>query len=481
MSLYILRSASEVSLKSKSVRAEFHRNLRKNLMAALDQNHLSYKIKQKHHYLFLTIDDQSAVDPEPLISKIFGIGSFSKVLKVFEYTDFISFLTTAEEIFSQYVKDKTFAVRCKKSGHYNFKTLDLERELGSRLNRVAKSVDLTNPQITAQIDFIDDQCYLYLGRKRGAGGLPLGSQGKALCLLSGGFDSAVAAWQILKRGVQLDYLFLNLGSQENERPVIEVAQLLAQNWSFGGSPQLYILDFKPIVEEIKFKTKPSYQQVILKKMMYLTAENWAHHIRASAIITGEALGQVSSQTIENLCAINLGLSLPLLRPLIGTDKIDIIQLAKKIGTEKISAQVEELCSISSGRPVTKANSEFLEKQIEKLSNDIIDNELKKIRTLNLNSPTLLPLKNGYLVSEVPENVKVIDCQLGRGFEIWHYPGAQHIPPDQLLQNPEQLPRESSYFLYCTHGQQSSLIAEKLIDLGYQVTAYDGSVKDLRKK
>src|SRR5690606_33566595 len=140
---------------------------------------------------------------------------------------------------------RTFAVRARRSGTHPFGSADVMRALGAALNPGA-TVDLTNPEVEVAVEIRDQEVYFFSGRVAGIGGLPLGLERRALCLLCGGFDSAVAAWMMLKRGVQVDYVLFNLAGGAYERSVLQVAKVLADRWSYGTEPRLHVVDFGPV-------------------------------------------------------------------------------------------------------------------------------------------------------------------------------------------------------------------------------------------
>src|SRR5690606_12565058 len=168
-------------------------------------------------------------------------------------------------------------------------------------------------------------------------------------------DSAVAAWLMLKRGVQLDYVFCNLAGDAYERSVALVAKVLADDWSYGTRPRLHVIDFGPVLDDLRAKSRPRYWQVVLKRLMYRAGDHVAQEARAQGLVTGEAIGQVSSQTLVNLAAIDRASSLPVFRPLIGFDKMDIVELSRRLGTFELSSKVQEYCAIAPGNPATAAS------------------------------------------------------------------------------------------------------------------------------
>jgi diphthamide synthase (EF-2-diphthine--ammonia ligase) len=233
-------------------------------------------------------------------------------------------------------------------------------------------VDLSSPEVTASSRCGTRAAYLFSERVDGAGGLPLGVEGRAVALLSGGYDSAVAAWLLLKRGVALDYVFCNLGGDAYERAVVQVGKALADEWSYGTRPRLHVVDFGDVLQELKEKTRDAYWQVVLKRLMYRAACTVAAERGAGAIITGEAVGQVSSQTLPNLRAIETVATLPVLRPLIGFDKDEIIDRARSIGTAALSEQVKEYCAIAPGYPVTAARVERVDAEEGRMDLSVLD-------------------------------------------------------------------------------------------------------------
>ena len=203
----------------------------------------------------------------------------------------------------------------------------------------------------------------------GAAGLPIGCEGRVLALVSGGIDSAVAVWLLLKRGAQVDYLFYNLGGSDHENQVLEVIEVLVRRWSYGYRPKLWLCDLRPWVDVLRQRTPERLWQVVLKRLMMRGGYALASRHGALALATGEAIGQVSSQTLENLVAIESGAPMPVLRPLLGFDKSEIIALARKVGTYELSAKVPEYCALQGRAPATAARAAELDAAEQSLDLD----------------------------------------------------------------------------------------------------------------
>ena len=377
------------------------------------------------------------------------------------------------------VKGKTFAVRARRAGTHPFNSQHVMRELGAALGEGAR-VDLTQPEVEVFVDVRDERAVFYGARVAGAGGLPLGVEGRAVCLLSGGFDSAVAAWMMLRRGVALDYVFCNLGGDAYQRMVLEVAAVLADRWSYGTRPTLLSLDFNPVVTELHRAFRPAFQQIALKREMYRAAESVALRLGADAIVTGEAVGQVSSQTLANLRAIDDACSLPVLRPLVGMDKEEIIGRSRHIGTYGISARVREYCSISTGRPATAASPQAVLDEEGGLDAAPLEDSLTTAKLFDLRSMDMsLIAGESVFVGELPAGAIVIDTREAESFRRWHWKDAEHLEYADLLTDFGKLDRDRTYLLYCELGLKSARVAELMQKAGYEAYSFLGGVKALR--
>jgi thiamine biosynthesis protein ThiI len=318
-SLILVRLAAELTLKSRRTRAQFIRRLMSNMSDALHGAGLAHEIDSTWGRMFVRTTPAAM----PVLARIFGISSLSLVERI-AAKDVDAIVAAGVERFGDAVRDRHFAVRARRVGTHSFSSREIEVALGAALRPLAAGVRLTKPDVTVHVEVRAGDAYLFSDRIEAMGGLPLGVEGRAVSLLSGGFDSAVASWLVMKRGVSLDYVFCNLGGDAYERAVLSVAKVLSDEWSWGTRPKLHVIDFAEPLRALRESVRQSYWQVVLKRLMYRAASRIGADRGAAAIVTGEAIGQVSSQSLANLRAIVPAADLPVLRPLVGFDKGEFI-------------------------------------------------------------------------------------------------------------------------------------------------------------
>ena len=287
---------------------------------------------------------------------VFGIASVDTVIDV-EFSDINGRAKGISEISGDEVVGRTFAVRVKRRGTHAWNSMDLARLIGSELLERSGGVDLSNPDVEIRVTVLDDRALLVVDHRRGAGGLPIGTQDRVLCLVSGGFDSAVAAWMLMSRGCPVDFVHFSLNCAQSDH-ALAVARELWTRWGHGTEPTVHLVEFQPVKDALYEHVDARMRQVTLKVMMAKAASAIAKDAGISALVTGDALGQVSSQTLPHLVAVSRSVDTPLLRPLLGLPKQSIIDLARQVGTAELSARAQEVCDLSAGRPVATAASEF---------------------------------------------------------------------------------------------------------------------------
>ncbi len=408
-----------------------------------------------------------------------GISSLSVVDAVVD-AELGAIVETGHTLYADRIRGGAYAVECRRVGEHGFTSRDVKVELGAALNEYGE-VDLDAPDFTASVEIRHDRAYLFSGRTEGPGGLPLGVEGRAVCLISGGFDSAVAAWLMLKRGISLEYVFCNLAGAAYERSVVSVAKVLADDWSYGDRPRIHVVDFGDVVEDLQEHVTPRYWQVVLKRLMYRAAESVAEQVDADALVTGESVGQVSSQTLGNLRAIDEVAERPVFRPLLGLDKTEIIERADRVGTSALSAKVREYCAILPDRPVTNARPEAARDEESRTDPGILEGAVSDRRVLDLRELDAFDLVEPYIfVRSVPDGAVFIDCRPEVAYREWHAPDALHRSPRSLATHLDQLDEERTYVLYCERGVQSAHVAELMQNSGYDAYSFKGGAPALRE-
>jgi tRNA uracil 4-sulfurtransferase len=474
--LIMVRLSAELATKARGTRRRFMRRLTENVREAFRSTGVPSHVESQWTRLFVRTGAPQALE---VLGRVPGISSASRVEEKCA-ASLEEIVRVGVERFADRVRGRSYAVRARRSGSHPFTSQDVQFALGGALNPGAR-VDLRHPEVEVEVEVRDEWAYLFSGRSPGLGGLPLGVEGRAVCLLSGGFDSAAAAWLMLKRGVELDYVLCNLAGDAFERSVVQVAKVLADHWSYGTQPRLHVVDFGPALDDLRAKASPKYWQLVLKRLMYRAADRIAQQTRANGIVTGESIGQVSSQTLSNLAAIDRSVDLPIFRPLVGFDKMDIIAIARRIGTFEISSKVKEYCAIAPGNPATSATPRETEAEHEKMDPSVLRRAIEARHVLDLRALSAADLVLPYLYTDVvPAEAVVLDLREEEEWDRWHYPGSVNRPGWEITANPTVLDRDRQYVLYCGQGVQAAQVAEVMQRAGIEAYAMRGGIEAIRK-
>lgn len=385
MEKVIIIRYSEIHLKGKN-RGFFERAFAANMEKAL--RGIKHEIrKQSGRYLIENFDEYDVDLIVEKLKKVFGIHTISVALKVDTNMDAI--FGAAKEVCSESGTFKVETHRADKKFALN--SMQISAEIGGRLLSYNKSltVDIHNPEFIINVDVRENGKTLVFNKFfRGAGGMPVGTAGKGLLLLSGGIDSPVAGHMIAKRGMSLDcihfhsYPYTNMQAKEK---VIDLAGVLS---TYCGGTKVNIVSVTHIQEEIHKKCNGDFMVTLLRRFMMRLAEIIAKRCSAQCIITGESLGQVASQTIEGMTSSNSVIeSLPVLRPLCGFDKNEIIERSKSMGAYEISIlPYEDCCTVFLPKhPVIKPKLADVIKEEEKLDvNALIEKALESVEIINVN-------------------------------------------------------------------------------------------------
>ncbi|MGM0747271.1 MAG: tRNA uracil 4-sulfurtransferase ThiI [Bacillota bacterium] len=359
---HILIRFGEISTKGKN-RRSFIERLKQNIKLVLnDYNKLKYFSNRDRMTITLNGEQPDAIRSQ--LKQVFGIQSFSLAIKCESSLKDIK-TTALAAIRAEYQEGDTFKVATKRAyKQFELDTNEMNAEIGAHIlrNTEGLTVDVRNPDIPLRVEIREEATYLTIRDEKGAGGLPVGSAGKAMLMLSGGFDSPVAGFYAMKRGLSVEAVHFFSPPYTSERAKQKVIDLARGLSKFGGKMTLHIVPFTKTQELIQKQIPENYTMTATRRLMLQIADRIREQRKGLALITGESLGQVASQTLESMYAINAVTSTPILRPLIGMDKTEIIEKSREIGTYDTSIQpFEDCCTIfTPPSPKTRPKKEKIE-------------------------------------------------------------------------------------------------------------------------
>ncbi len=357
----ILIKNGELVLKGLN-RNTFEDTLIRNIKKSLNPlGRFSVKKAQSTIYIEPLDDDFQMDAAIEKIGKIFGIAAYSKACVCEkDINDIIA--KSAPYLSDTLSRAKTFKVEAKRSDKkFPLKSPEICMEIGGHLleNFPHLKVDVHNPEVTVYVEIRDFNAYIRAGQIAGAGGLPVGTAGRAAILISGGIDSPVAAWTMAKRGLELNAIHFASPPYTSVRAEMKVKSLLEKVSQYSGIIRLGIVPFTEIQQQIAENCPEEYFTLIMRRMVMRISERLAAQRSCLALITGESLGQVASQTLPALAVTDTVCNMPVLRPLIGMDKEEIVEISRKIDTFEISIQpYEDCCTVFTPRhPKTRPTIE----------------------------------------------------------------------------------------------------------------------------
>ncbi|ADV33638.1 tRNA sulfurtransferase [Candidatus Blochmanniella vafra str. BVAF] len=477
----IIKFSPEIIIKSRSVRVFFINVLVKNIKKVLKQYNTLALLRVHWDNIEIQSECGSYLEISKILVNVPGIHS---VLWVHD-----SIINSLEDIYNQVIRTKyytqllgkTFCVRVKRRGNHIVTSQDVERYIGSRLHESINdtSVNLVNPEVTIYLNIRDSFLFIVLERFKGLGGFPVGTQQESLSLISGGFDSTVASYMLIRRGCKVHYCFFNLIG--NITHTIEVYKIISYLWNkFSGSHKVKLIsvDFSIVVKELFMKIKNNYIGIILKRMMIRAASTLASHYKIKSLVTGESLGQVSSQTLDNLILINNVVSSSdciVFRPLIVHDKESIIKLARQIGTEELSRTIPEYCGLISKRSCAKAKKKAIELEEGNFNFSILDKAISQAHIINVNNilQYIEDIRAIKIETQTELNSQDIIVDIRSEYEQQRNPinipldiKIKKIPFYKLKDQFPKLDQNKIYLLYCDQGIMSRLQAIHLLQQGF---------------
>ena len=364
----------EIGIKSPKVRIRFEKRLISNIKTIIDAE---IRLTQGRIFLYPKNYSQALES----LGKIFGVVSFSPT--VCTATDFDSIKETLKSYIKELIQqqlfssEKPFAIRCRRVGEHEFTSQEMAAYCGAVvIEETNAPVDLSNPDFQIYVEVREDKTYIFHEKIPGLGGLPIGTQGRVLSLLSDGIDSPVATFLMMKRGCAVTILHFNnypytSGSIEKISKIVKKLK----EYSSGSKLNFYTVSYGDFLRKCVEEAPPRMTCVLCKSGMYQMAEKIVKKENALAIIDGSSVGQVASQTLPNILATRHSISLPILSPLIGFDKMEIQKMAEKIGTFAISILPDSGCSAAPKHPETNADLEAVLRAQENIK---MNEEMEKV-------------------------------------------------------------------------------------------------------
>jgi len=474
---FIIKLHPEISIKSKSVRKRQTMLLEQNIKTILLQLDPAIEVRNFYDHLTVTAAQDSDKLRRQMVEHlqcIPGIVQFAEM----QSGSFASLHDIFEQVLVLYreqLANKSFCVRVKRTGEHPFSSLEAERYIGGGLNQhiTTAQVRLKNPDLVVPVEIKRDKLMIVRQMYQGMGGFPLPSQGDVLSLISGGFDSAVSSYLMIRKGLRTHFLFFNLGGAAHETGVRQMAFYLWQKYSLSHKVKFVSVDFAPVVSEILQKVDSGLMGVVLKRMMMRAATTVAESLNIKAVITGESVGQVASQTIVNLNVIDRVTEMLILRPLIYQDKQEIIDIARAIGVEDLAKTMPEYCGVISKSPTVNAVLSDVTAAEQRFDFSILQQVSQQAKILDIRTVEYQAEQQVATVSQetvLPANAIVLDVRAPDETERFPLQLAGHqvmeLPFYKIASGFAALDQSQQYYLYCDRGVMSKLQALLLKEQGF---------------
>lgn len=472
---FIVKLFPEIMIKSDSVKKRFVKILTSNIRNVLLRE--TEEIAVVRHWDFIEVRAKNPNESALVLDLLKRTPGIHHILEVEEkpFTDLHDIFEQTYSAVKDELEGKTFCVRVRRKGKHEFSSLDVERYVGGGLNQRIEtaSVRLSNPDVTVRIDIADDRMLLIKARHEGLGGYPIGTQEDVLSLISGGFDSGVSSYMLIRRGSRTHYCFFNLGGAAHEIGVKQMAYHIWSRYSSSHKVRFVAINFEGVVGEILEKVDNGQMGVVLKRMMVRAASKIAERFDIQAIVTGEALGQVSSQTLTNLRLIDKASDVLVLRPLVTHDKEHIISIAKQIGTDDIAKSMPEFCGVISKNPTVKAVESKIIEEEGNFDFAILEQAVQNAQYLDIRDIALQTEQEVVSVdttSEIGTNDIILDIRSPEETDETPFSldgvAVQLMPFYKLSNNFGSLDQSKTYLLYCQRGVMSKLQALYLKEQGF---------------
>lgn len=470
---FIIKLFPEITIKSPPVRLRFIKILSSNIRTILQRYDDSVTVVRQWDHIAVRSKNDNLRDL--LFDELSRIPGIHHVLQVEEvtFTDLQDIFQHTLACYGDVLAGKSFCVRVKRRGQHSFTSIEAERYVGGGLNQhiATAYVKLTQPDVTVNLQIENDRLLLVKSRMPGIGGFPVGTQEDVLSLISGGFDSGVASYMLMRRGCRVHFCFFNLGGSAHETGVRQMAYQLWHRYASSHRVRFVSINFAAVVGEILQKIADGQMGVVLKRMMVRAASQIAERYAVQALVTGEALGQVSSQTLTNLRLIDNVSNSLILRPLIACDKPQIIDIARQIGSEPYASAMPEYCAVISKSPTVKAIQAKIEAEEARFDFSLLEQAVQNASNLDIRELAQQHMAvEMETVSQVGQDEVILDIRASdeQQNQPLNVPGVSVLamPFYKLASQFAALDQSKTWLLWCDRGVMSRLQALNLREQGY---------------
>jgi len=465
---FIIKFFPEIMVKGPSAKKQMVGQLYNNIKKLLERISKDIFIKKFNDKIEVVSPVEFVTESRIVLLETPGV---ELVLEALQF-DKIDTLDEIKEIVNKQmahkIQNKSFVVRAKRTGSHAFKSTNLEQTVGGFMlaRNPSSRVDLHNPEITIKIELVHNQLNIITQRYKGLSGFPIGTQGDILSLMSGGFDSTVASYLTMKRGLKTHFIFFNLGGAAHEIGVKQVALYLWNKFGASHRVSFITIPFEDVVTEIFRSTNESYMGVTLKRLMLLASEKIANEMQIDALVTGESVAQVSSQTLRNLALIDQVTNKLILRPLATMNKPEIMDIANDIGTRRFAENMPEYCGVISKNPIVHGSYKRMEEVSKRFNYEVLDTAVQNATKVFVDEiaddvnnsvgqiEVISDISDGnYIIIDIRQEEETIEttCETLK------------IPFYKLKNEFKKLPQDKQYLFYCDKGIMSQLHAQYLRD------------------
>lgn len=465
---FIIKFFPEIMVKGPAAKKQMVGQLYNNLQKLLERISKEINVRKFSDKIEVVTPIENVIETRIVLLETPGIEQVLEALQFDKINTLDEIKVKVNEMMAHTIQNKSFVVRAKRSGTHDFKSTNIEQTVGGYMlaKNPKSTVDLHNPEVTIRIEMLNNQLNIITGKHIGLAGFPIGTQGDILSLMSGGFDSTVASYLTMKRGLKTHFIFFNLGGAAHEIGVKQVALYLWNKFGASHRVSFITIPFEDVITEIFRSTSESYMGVTLKRLMLLASEKVANEMEIDALVTGESVAQVSSQTLRNLALIDQVTNKLILRPLATMNKPEIMGIANDIGTRRFAENMPEYCGVISKNPIVHGSYKRMEEVSRKFNYEVLDTAVANSTKVFVDEiaddvnnsigqiEVVSDLSTGnYVVIDIRQDEETIEtsCETLK------------IPFYNLKNEFKKLPQDKEYLFYCDKGIMSQLHAQYLRD------------------